>query len=266
MSLTAQADLVQHYLYRGYEFKIPKNEYNIQGLANNKIVFDKNNSLILRGYDLADNQYINQNIILFLGGSAFNYTSADRIQNHFNKSYGDAAISIYSLQYPGYTGSKIEKTEKNLTIAAVKAYKLLKSKFPNSKFSIWGHSLGAGVAAQVATRLNTDPNLVILTAAWTNFINLCTEKLGVLSSFICSQKHSVYKTNEALKSINSPIVLLHGSKDKMIPISHFNENISTLNNRKNQSNSFLSFEYEMLSHDNLLEGEVLDNIGNLILE
>lgn len=257
-SSNVYASIAESMLYSGSDLQAVPGKYAVSEFKNNLFLYDTENKLILRGYSFSNKTIQKSKIVLFFGGNAFNYYSGDKVQFLFNKYFKEKTIALYTLQYPGYSGSKIEMHEKHFISAGIKAYKTLRKTFPNAQITIWGHSLGAGVAAKVAAALKDAYSLVILTSAWSRFYEICSEQAGFLS-FLCPE--DIYNTTRFLGKISSPVLLIHGKLDKIIPLTHFYKNKAVLH--KNQKAIF-SKVYSESNHHNVIKNALL-KLGKTII-
>lgn len=250
-----QANIVDKILYIGAQQEATPISDLIDGFENNQISFDDHHKLILRGYEF--NRPISQlsYVILFLGGNGFHYYYGDPLQQKLNVLGGDKKFALYTLQYPGYSGSELPMNEETFTKAGILALRKLRQTFPAKKIIIWGHSLGAGVAAQVASReeVGGNYNQVILSAAWSKFYDVCAKKAG-WAQFLCPKGQ--YETITILSKITVPLFLIHGDMDEVIPVQHFQNNLSVLKNERHLLNlSDISYLIPGKGHNNLINDD-----------
>lgn len=77
---------------------------------------------------------------------------------------------------------------------------------------IFGRSIGTGPACLFARHFK--PRGVILISAYTNISNVAA---NVASKWLGWMVHSHFNNVEQMKHITSPVLLIHGSKDTLIP-------------------------------------------------
>ena len=82
--------------------------------------------------------------------------------------------SNYLKQMSDYPGAKNWEDRWNSVY-----YKFINDNFPNAKVSIWGRSLGAGVATQVAFHTTYPYRNLVLVTPWANVYKLCHQRMGV---------------------------------------------------------------------------------------
>ncbi len=126
------------------------------------------------------------------------------------------------IDYPGIgIGGNGEPSEKSLVSMAESALnELLRRVKPETKVIVWGRSLGAAVAAQVAMKHKNKIHKLILISPWTRFEHAAKNNwMGrfIPDSFI---KENSFKTDEACKSIDTKTLLVHGTADKLISFDH----------------------------------------------
>ena len=149
------------------------------------------------------------------GESVFDLYDQKLIENVFDRQGWNWAMVDYPGMGIGGTGKPSEESVVNMASEALTGF--LRGLEPGSKVFIWGRSLGAAVAAQVAYR---NPGLfdgIILVSPWTSFEALV--KKNSLGRFISKKfmKANSYKTDIVCQDIEAPVFIVHGTKDKMIP-------------------------------------------------
>ena len=77
-----------------------------------------------------------------------------------------------------------------------------------------GRSLGSGPATHIAANFN--PGGLILMSPYTSIKSVATNKVGFLSVLLAQQFDNLSKMHQ----VTCPTFIVHGEKDKLIPISH----------------------------------------------
>ena len=159
--------------------------------------------------------YHNKNIdryktILFLHGNAGTLENRIHKINHFK----DMNINFLLVAWRGFNGNKGKPTEKGLYEDARSAVVWLKSKgIKENNIVIYGESLGTGVATEIAQKKNFAG--VILESPFTSMIEAGKTKYPYLPvSFLLKDK---YESNKKIKNIKSPILIMHGKVDNIVP-------------------------------------------------
>ena len=123
-------------------------------------------------------------------------------------------INILLISWRGFSGNEGYPTEKNLYEDAEAAVKWLnKKKVSNSQIILYGESLGTGVAVEIASKNNF--NSIILESPFTSIENSAKIYYPYLPvSFLLKDR---YDSISKIKKINSPILIMHGRKDDIVP-------------------------------------------------
>ena len=123
-------------------------------------------------------------------------------------------INILLISWRGFSGNEGYPTEKNLYEDAEAAIKWLnKKKVSNSQIILYGESLGTGVAVEIASKNNF--NSIILESPFTSIENSAKIYYPYLPvRFLLKDR---YDSISKIKKINSPILIMHGRKDDIVP-------------------------------------------------
>ena len=159
--------------------------------------------------------YHNKNIndyktILFLHGNAGSLENRIHKINHFK----DMNINFLIVAWRGFSGNKGKPTEQGLYEDGRSAVSWLKSKVVLEKnIIIYGESLGTGVATEIAQNKNFAG--IILESPFTSMIDAAKTKYPYLPvRFLLKDK---YESNKKIKNIKSPILIMHGKVDNLVP-------------------------------------------------
>ena len=127
-------------------------------------------------------------------------------------------MSVLIFDYRGYGQSEGQPSEQGTYTDALAAWEYLltqKSKQP-AEIVIFGRSLGAAIAAELATRVR--PGALILESAFTSVPDLASEIYPFLPARLLSRFS--YDTRTRLDSLASPLLIIHSNDDEIIPYSH----------------------------------------------
>ncbi|PXV69096.1 hypothetical protein CLV62_101365 [Dysgonomonas alginatilytica] len=129
--------------------------------------------------------------------------------------YTDLNYDFFVLNYRGFGKSegKIE-SEKQFDEDMQTAYDYFKKEYHEDSIVVFGYSLGTGPAAALAAANN--PKMLVLQAPYYS-MNELSEKAFPYLPVSLLQRYK-FPTNEYLKKVESPIVLIHGQADKRIPV------------------------------------------------
>ena len=148
--------------------------------------------------------------ILFLHGNAGSLENRIHKINHFK----DIDVNFLIIAWRGFSGNKGKPTEKGLYEDANSAIKWLNSRgIKNENIIIYVESLGTGVATEIGQK-NFFAGL-ILESPFTSMIDAGKNNYPFLPvSFLLKDK---YESNKKIKNIKSPILIMHGKADKIVP-------------------------------------------------
>ena len=164
-------------------------------------------------------------------------------------------INILLISWRGFSGNKGSPTEKNLYEDAEAAIKWLnEKKVENNQIILYGESLGSGVAVEIGKKNNF--NGIILESPFTSVENSAKIYYPYLPvKFILKDK---YDSINKIDKIRTPILIMHGKKDDIIPFSMGKELFEKANNPK--------YSYFTLDDVHMMEfnDQLLKNIKNFI--
>ena len=160
-------------------------------------------------------------------------------------------INILLISWRGFSGNKGSPTEKNLYEDADAAIKWLNKKnVKNNKIVLYGESLGTGVAVEMAKKNNF--NSIILESPFTSIENSAKIYYPYLPvKFLLKDR---YDSISKIKKINSPILIMHGEKDEVVPFSMGKELFKQANNPKHSY--FTSNDDHMMEFNSELLNEI----------
>jgi len=176
--------------------------------------------------------------------------------NLFNRVYklnelSKLDLNILIISWRGFSGNEGKPTEKNLYHDAGKAVKWLNSRgVDNKNIILYGESLGTGVATELGRR-----NIfggVILESPFTSIAKAAKIYYPYLPiNLILKDK---YDSIEKIQSITTPILIMHGKKDNIVPQKMGLELFEKANEPK--------FNYFPENDDHMMEynNELLNNI------
>ncbi len=150
-------------------------------------------------------------VILFLHGNAGSIADrADRLSFYRSKGFGVAFLS-----YRGYGGSSGTPTEIGLITDALTAYHHLRSLgIPPSRIAVVGESLGTGVAVQLAARHPVCG--LVLEAPFSAAVDVARLAYPWLPVRLLMKDQ--YLSDRHVGTVTAPLLILHGSEDRVIPI------------------------------------------------
>lgn len=134
---------------------------------------------------------------------------------HIFRDLKAAGYGVWSVGYPGYPGTQGPPTQKHLVAAAIEQYQHL-NRLGVEDIVYYGTSLGSGVAAQLTAR--HPPDLLILDAPFNSIADIGRETIVVLPTDVLIRDK--WSSDKALKGSDAPLIWVHGTQDKIVPIQH----------------------------------------------
>ena len=152
----------------------------------------------------------NKKTLVFFHGNAGNLSNRAYKLNELNK----LDINILILAWRSFSGNSGEPSEKNLYNDALKAIEWLNLKgTQNKNIILYGESLGTGVAVELG--LKNEFGGIILESPFTSMEKAAKNIYPWLPiKFLLKDK---YNSESKIQSIKTPILIMHGKEDKIIP-------------------------------------------------
>ena len=153
-------------------------------------------------------------LLLYLHGARWNVTgSVPRIRR-----MQQLGFSVLAIDYRGFGKSTPGLPSETMAYEdAQAAWKWLAARHPGQPRYIFGHSLGGAMAIELASRVEDEIGTVV-EGTFTSIADVfATMKWGWLPirPFLTQPFESVDK----VARVGSPLLVVHGSKDKMIPLA-----------------------------------------------
>ena len=148
--------------------------------------------------------------ILFFHGNAGNLENRIHKINHFK----NMKINFLIVSWRGFSGNKGQPTEKGLYKDGKSAVKWLKMKgVEEEDIVIYGESLGTGIAIEIAQNKNFAG--IILESPFTSMVDAGKTQYPYLPvRFLLKDK---YESDKKIKKVKSPILIMHGKIDQIVP-------------------------------------------------
>ncbi|MGH7930976.1 MAG: alpha/beta hydrolase [Candidatus Binatia bacterium] len=155
-----------------------------------------------------------QRTLLWFHGNAGNISH--RVQN-IKLLHDNLRINVFIFDYRGYGRSegKISETGTYLDGSAAIDYLRGQYQVPPGQMVLFGRSLGAAVAAEMATQVES--LILILESPFVSVPEMARTifPLLPLRSLLSTQ----YNTLEKVQHVKSPLLILHGDQDEVVPYS-----------------------------------------------
>jgi len=146
-------------------------------------------------------------------------------------AFVDAGFGLVAVSYHGFGKSEGKPSEQAIYADARAAidYATNKLGIEQSRLIYFGESLGTGVAVQMASERS--PALLVLEAAYTSVETRSAELYPYLI-FVRKLVIDKYDSLSKIASVHSPLLMLHGEQDNVIPIEHGRKLFAAANNPK----------------------------------
>jgi fermentation-respiration switch protein FrsA (DUF1100 family) len=150
--------------------------------------------------------------LLYFHGNAGNLAGrANRFARYRAKGFG-----LLMLSYRGYSGSSGRPSEAANVADARLAYdRLIGEGISPGEIIVYGESLGSGVAVQLA--MSRSVGAVVLDAPYTSIVDVALRTYPYLP--VRPLLIDRYESDRHIGSVTAPILILHGERDGIIPIS-----------------------------------------------
>lgn len=151
-------------------------------------------------------------VVFFLHGNAGNlaswFVNAD--------FYRRAGFDLVMLDYRGYGKSSGRIQSEAQLHADVRAvWQAVAPRYAGRRVVVYGRSLGTALAASLAAELQ--PDLTLLVSPYESMATLARQHYPWVPAVLLRYP---LRTDEQLARIRSPVLLLHGDRDALIPLAH----------------------------------------------
>ena len=196
-------------MYFPVKEKISKSFYKNTKL---KIIdISTSDGLILKSLYKKSETNINKTILVFHGNAGHIGHRVNKFKPFIDKGYG-----LLLLEYRGYGENKGKPNKLGLYKDGEAAINyLINQKIKSKNIIVYGESLGTAIATKLST--NYSFNLTVLEAPFTSIADIAQTRFWIFPA-----KYLVLDNFDILgmiKNVRSPLLILHGYKDKIINIS-----------------------------------------------
>ncbi len=162
-------------------------------------------------------------LILYFHGNTRSIKGWARYAKDFYRYDYDVVL----VDYRGFGKSTGKRSEKDMFSDMQFVYNKLLIQYPEQHILVYGRSIGSGFASKIAS--DNNPRYLILDAPYYNFTKVVERFLPFLPvQFILLYK---LRTDKWIKHVNCHTYIIHGTKDRLIPIRH-SEKLQQLNPHK----------------------------------
>ncbi|WP_198008662.1 alpha/beta hydrolase [Ahrensia sp. R2A130] len=147
-------------------------------------------------------------IIVFHG----NGSTASRMIGH-GKALADEEYGVLLAEYRGYAGSTGMPSQTALVEDAVLIYDLLRQA-NDEPIAVWGHSLGAAVAVQLADQRSVAA--LVLESPFDSVLSMAQQQFWWLPVSYLLQHP--FQSDAVIGNVEAPILIMHGDHDSVVPL------------------------------------------------
>lgn len=191
------------------------------------VVFKSANGNLLNGWMLKPKGITPKITILhFHGNSGFIIDEYLAITPLLKDSF-----QIFTFDYSGFGFSTGNSTKNNILVDGLSALEYVKKRedvLP-TKLIIYGQSLGGHLAAVVAGKSLGQIDGLILEGAFSSHKDIAAYTVPVLGRLLVKQNYSALKS---IKKYNNPLLIIHSTEDKTIPLYMSKKLFSSANTPK----------------------------------
>lgn len=186
----------------------------------------KDAQILTSWYKPAENS---QPTILFLHGNAGHIGYRMPLARQFI----NAGFGVFLLEYRGYGGNKGSPNEDGLYEDARTALQFLhQRKIRSDQIALYGESLGTGVATKMASEYPVCA--IVLQSPFASLVSLSRYHYP----WILIKPWDRFDSLGRIKKIHSPLLVLHGKRDQLVP---YEEGL-TLFNQANEPKKMISYQ------------------------
>jgi pimeloyl-ACP methyl ester carboxylesterase len=162
-------------------------------------------------------------LILYLHGNTRSIKGWAKYARDFFRYDYDVVL----IDYRGFGKSTGKRSEKDILKDIQFVYTELLKQYPEHHILVYGRSIGSGFACKIAS--DNKPRYLILDSPYYNFLKVVERFLPILPLKFVLRYH--LRTDKWIRYVNCHTYIIHGTKDRLIPISH-SEKLQNLNPSK----------------------------------
>jgi len=130
-----------------------------------------------------------------------------------------AGVTVFVPEYRGYGGLSGEPSYQSVAADARGALEFARAELRPSRITLYGHSLGSAVAAELAGQMPQGPSALVLVSPFTSARDMAMRMLVPPIPWLWERVSRVhYDTRSVVARLASPVYVSHGSRDINIPV------------------------------------------------
>jgi len=166
---------------------------------------------LINAIHFKDDEKPPKGVILYFHGNAGNLSRWGNITEYFVEKRYDVLI----IDYRTYGKSKGKLSEALLYSDAQYCYDYLKQYYGEDEITLYGRSLGTGIAAYLASTNN--PKQLILESPYYSIADVAQNRFPIFPVNTLLKYN--FPTNTFLPDVDCPITIFHGTEDHVVPYS-----------------------------------------------
>ncbi len=145
----------------------------------------------------------------------------------YSRDFYRYGYDVILVDYRGFGKSTGPRNEKEMLQDMQFVYEALAKQYSEQHLIVYGRSLGSGFAAKLAS--DNQPRYLILDSPYYNFTKVIERFLPFLPIRMVLRYQ--LRTDRWIVKVRCPIYILHGTRDRLIPIRH-SERLQKLNPKR----------------------------------
>ncbi|MBR1825929.1 MAG: alpha/beta fold hydrolase [Alphaproteobacteria bacterium] len=152
----------------------------------------------------------NKPAVLFFHGNAFQLSAYAELLHSFT----ERGYAVLMMEYRNFGNTQGKTLQKDIFSDAAETFDWLKTQnYP--EIIVYGYSYGTSVASGLTSLRPIDK--LILTAPFSSLLTLVKEKPVPFAGLVLKDR---YPSEDFLRNYHNPLLIIHGTKDRLIPIHH----------------------------------------------
>lgn len=182
------------------------------GLSFENVDFESTDGVPLHGWFIPS-EMTDARVLLFCHGNAGNISH--RLESI--RIFHELGLDVFIFDYRGYGKSGGKPSEEGLYRDGSAAFSYLVDRgFSPDRIVVFGRSLGGSVAARIS--IETLPHALIMESSFTSLAEMASRVVRLFPVGLLLR--SEYPTEENLRRISCPVLVIHSPDDEIVPFSH----------------------------------------------
>ena len=192
-------------------------------------------------------------VILYFHGNAGDLSRWGKIAEYFVEKQYDVLV----MDYRTYGKSIGKLNETVFYTDAQYCYDYLKARYSENEISVYGRSLGTGIATFIASK--NKPKQLVLETPYYSIVDVAKHRFPIFP--VEQLLKYKFPSNEFIKEVKCPIFIFHGTDDVVVPYSSGEKLFNTIPKKQVE---FITINGG--SHNNLIEYDAYHQTINDILQ